>query len=200
MPRVIREIIQTVVMALLLFFTVQATIQNYRVVYASMEPTLQNDDYLLVNKLAYVQIDSARIESLLPFLELDEGKIFPFQPPQRGDVVVLTPPGSDSLRFVKRIIGMPGETIRIYQGQLYIDDQIIKESYIKEEFTGYVSDILVPKEHYFMMGDNREVSNDSRAWGPIPINDILGKAWVAYWPFPISIIKRGDAEFNQTAD
>ena len=76
---------------------------------------------------------------------------------------------------------MPGETIRIYQGQLYIDDQIIRESYIKEEFSGYVSDILVPKGHYFMMGDNRDNSQDSRFWGPLPHEYIRGRATVIYW-------------------
>jgi signal peptidase I len=200
MPRVFREVIQTIVLALLLFFAIQATVQNYRVVFASMEPTLQNEDYLLVYKLAYVQIDSDRVESLLPFLKLEEEKFFLFQPPQRGDVIVLTPPGDDSLRFVKRIVGMPGETIRIHDGQVYIDEQIIKEPYIKEEFSGYLPNIFIPDEHYFIMGDNREVSNDSRAWGTIPLDDIAGKAWISYWPSPISTIKRGNAEFNQTAN
>ena len=200
MSRVFREIIQTIVLALLLFFVIQATIQNYRVVFASMEPTLQNGDYLLVYKLAYVQIDSDRVESLLPFLKLEEAKFFPFQPPQRGDVVVLTPPGDGSLRFVKRIVGMPGETIRIHAGQVYIDEQIIKEPYIKEEFFGYLPNIFIPNEHYFVMGDNREVSNDSRAWGTVPLDDIVGKTWVSYWPSPISTIKRGNVEFNQTTD
>ncbi len=148
-------LLPAVIIAVLIhLFLAQAT----RVYGQSMEPTLHTDDRLLVEKITYR-----------------------FRPPQRGDIVVIQLyKGSQPL--IKRIVGLPGEEIAIRNGQVYINGQPLQEDYLREPTTGYLPPTRIPPMHYFVLGDNRDGSNDSRNFGPVPRDKILGRAIFRYWP------------------
>ena len=127
----------------------------------AMAPTLQDQDRLIVNKLAY---HSAR--------------------PQRGDVVMMHYPLDPSKLFVKRVIAQPGDRLNIRRGQVYLNDQPYDDSYVSPAFRGagdWGPDV-VPDGHYFVMGDRRNNSSDSRHWGFVPANLIVGKVALRWWP------------------
>ena len=181
----IRELLQTVLLALLIFVALQASIQNYRVQGSSMQPTLHEGQFLLVNRLVYSRLDKARLARFLPFVDAEtEDVVYPFHPPQRGDVVVFLFPLDPSERFVKRIIAVPGDTVEIRRGKVYVNDELLEESYIVDSSRASLERRRMTAEEYFVLGDNRLASNDSRRFGPVPLNNILGKAWITYWPFP----------------
>ena len=138
----------------------------------------------------------------LPFLD-SEGRevLYPFHPPRRGEVIVFhfcdvhcdtedasqesAGPQIPSRDFVKRIIAVPGDTVEIRRGKVYVNDELLEEPYIVD--SSRASDDgtwRMTAEEYFVLGDNRPSSNDSRRFGPVPLNNILGKAWITYWPFP----------------
>ncbi len=123
-----------------------------------MEPTLQEGQYLIVNRLSYF---------------LDE--------PERGDIIVLHFPNDRSRDFIKRIIGLPGDTVAISNGEVRVNGVLIDEPYIKDPSPNNQT-WTVPEESFFVMGDNRRNSSDSRSWSSLPEDDIIGKAWVVYWP------------------
>lgn len=160
---VIREIIETVVLTLIIFFLIQSVIRNFRVDGHSMDPNLHHGEYLIVDKISY----------RLPF---------DWRPIQRGDVVVFEAPTQPGKDFVKRIIGLPGETIEIKQGQVFINGQPLVEPYgaRKDRFSMELR--TIPEGDYFVMGDNRGNSNDSRNWGTLSFDKVVGRAWVSYWP------------------
>jgi len=140
--------------ALIHLFLAQAT----RVYGQSMEPTLHMDDRLLVEKITYR-----------------------FRPPQRGDIVVIRLwEGREPL--IKRIVGLPGEEIAIRNGRVYINGQPLEEDYLAEPTQGYLPPTRIPPMHYFVLGDNRDGSNDSRNFGPVPRDKIIGRAIFRYWP------------------
>ncbi len=180
----IRELLQTVLLALLIFVALQASIQNYRVQGSSMQPTLHEGQFLLVNRLVYSRFDKARLARFLPFVDAEtEDVVYPFHPPQRGDVVVFRFPWDPSERFVKRIIAVPGDTVEIRRGKVYVNDELLEEPYIVDSSRASLERRRMTAEEYFVLGDNRPASNDSRRFGPVPLNNILGKAWITYWPF-----------------
>ena len=160
---VIREIVETVVLTLVIFFLIQTVIRNFRVDGHSMDPNLQHGQYLVVDKISYK----------LPF---------DWREPERGDVIVFEPPTYPDKDFVKRIIGMPGEIVEIRQGQVYIDDNLLEEPFGAYVDRFSMSPQKVPTGSYFVMGDNRANSNDSRNWGALSTNRIIGRAWLSYWP------------------
>ena len=184
MRRALREILQTTLLALLLFTGLQSSIQNYRVEGSSMEPVLVSDQYLLVNKMVYYRFDKARLTRYLPFVDAGPGEVtYLFHPPQMGEVIVFRYPKDVSRNFVKRIIGMPGDTVEIRRGKVYVNGTPQEEPYVLEPSRSTMNSVTLGPEEYFVMGDNRLHSSDSREWGPVPLENIVGRAWVTYWPF-----------------
>jgi signal peptidase I len=156
----LREFIETILFTLLIYFLVRTfLIENYRVVGRSMEPTLQDDQFLVVNKLVY---------------RLHE--------PQRGDIIVFRDPRDGDRKLIKRVIGLPGEALEINNGQVFINERGLQEPYIQAMGQRSRPPIPIPADHYFVMGDNRNNSSDSRDWGTLPQSEIVGKAWFTYWP------------------
>ena len=181
--RGVREIAETIILALLIFLLVRAVVQNFQVDGGSMEPTLETGWYLLVNKAVYWEINLETVNKFLPFIEPGDDPIrYVFRGPQRGDVIVFKAPGQQR-DFIKRVIGEPGETVQIRGGIVYIDDQPLTEPYIKALPSSDFGPVVVPAECYFVMGDNRNNSSDSRGWGAVPKGNIIGQSWLTYWPF-----------------
>ncbi len=156
----LREIVETLILTIVIFLGVRVLVQNYKVEGFSMVPTLQDSQYLIVNKIG------------LHFSQL-----------QRGDIIVFRYPVDPSKSFVKRVIGLPGDTVEVKDLHVVVNNQILNEPYINGVMadTGFKK-VTVPAGDYFVMGDNRNNSSDSRAWGPLPEDDVVGKAWVSYWP------------------
>jgi signal peptidase I len=135
--------------------------QPVKVEGTSMAPLLSDQERIFINKFVYR-----------------------FEPIQRGDVVVFWYPFDHSKSFIKRVIGLPGETVEIRQGTVYVNGKIVLEPYVPPQYED-LSDFgpkLVDKDCYFVMGDHRISSNDSRVFGPVPIQNIYGRAVFAYWP------------------
>jgi signal peptidase I len=155
-----REIIETVVLTLIIFFLIRVVVQNFRIEGYSMEPTLHQDQFLIVNKFVYRWI----------------------HPPQRGDIVVFEYPQAPDRDFIKRVIGLPGEKVEVRQGRVYINDKPLEESYIASPPAYSWGPRVVSEDEYFVLGDNRNNSSDSHTWGFLPSQNIIGKAWLSYWP------------------
>ena len=192
MSHVIRELLEAVVLALLVFFVILLSVQNFRVEGSSMQPTLDSGEYLMVNKLPYFRIDMARLSRLIPFWDVErpEHKYLPLaSPPGRGDVIVFRAPPSPDRDFVKRVIGLPGERVRISGGEIFINGERLQETYLAESDLRRDMDCVpntlgcvLAEDEYFVLGDNRDHSNDSRDWGPVRLEVIVGKVWFVYWP------------------
>ena len=171
-------------MALLVFLIIQGSVRNFRVDGSSMHPTLEGGQYLLVNKLVYFQLNMARLSRIVPFWNVDESSThFAIHPPERGDVIVFRFPKDPSKDFVKRVIGLPGEVVEIMDGTVYIDGAPLDEPYLTARDSTLLQERHMGDREYFVLGDNRRSSNDSRTWGPVPEANVLGKVWVVYWPF-----------------
>ncbi len=183
--RFLREVVETVAAAAILFFVIQAMVQSYQVQGPSMEPSVHNNELLLVNKAVYFNVARSTVDLLLPFVDLQNGNdIYPFHPPRRGDIVVLRGPDGSTRDFIKRIVAIPGDTLELRRGELYVKDELVDEPYLADlDSRGSVGPIVIPPGSYYVLGDNRSVSRDSRSWGPISEEMIVGKAWIAYWPF-----------------
>lgn len=183
MKSALREIIETVLLALLIFFLMRAIVQNFKVEGSSMEPNLYNGQYLLVSKIDYFSFDMSRFAGILPFLRLQgDPLVYFFHPPQRGDVVVFRFPKEPSRDFIKRVIATPGEQVEIEAGKIYINGKLLSESYIAEGPHYTLKAQIVPPDNYFVLGDNRNNSSDSHVWGMVPSENMVGKAWLSYWP------------------
>lgn len=183
------EITETLVLALLIFLAVRTVVLNFRVDGLSMEPSLDSGQMLLVNRQIYFHFDANGVLDALPLVERDgENVVYPFHPPQRGDIVVFEPPvGRADKPYIKRVIGLPGERISIHDGGVFINGERLKEPYIGQTATSWPgrSDdfkFVIPEEHIFVLGDNRNNSTDSRSFGPVSVDEIIGKAWISYWP------------------
>lgn len=166
------DIIETVVVALSIFLIIYLFVmQPHQVNGLSMYPSFDDGEYLLTDKVSYKMHE-----------------------PQRGDVVVFRAPEATQCPegtgcdFIKRIIGLPGETVIVKDNQLFINGERLTESYLSAEVITragtYTANgpIVVPQDSYFVVGDNRNHSSDSRTWGPVPANNILGKVFFRYWP------------------
>ena len=187
MSRIARELTEAVVLALIVFLVIQGSIRNFRVEGSSMDPTLEDGQYLLVNKLVYSKIDTGRISRMIPFWNVDEPKAhFAIHPPKRGEVIVFRFPEDPSKDFVKRVIGLPGEEVELRTGTVYIDGVPLEEPYLTEWDTKTVPPALMGEKEYYVVGDNRGSSRDSRFWVKkgVPEENVVGKVWVVYWPFP----------------
>lgn len=180
----VRELVETGLMALLVFLAVRATFQNYRVHGHSMDPNLQDGEFLLVNRIEYAQINIQKLSNFVPFLSPgNDPKRDVFTSPQRGDVIILEDPRQpNGDRLVKRVIGLPGDKLEIVSGTVYINGRLLHEPYIPMPGDYTSPPIVIPENQFFVMGDNRRNSEDSRYLGLIPRDLILGKAMVAMWP------------------
>lgn len=187
--RAIREVVETILLAVAIFVIVRLVVLNFRVDGMSMSPNLDNGEMLLVNRNVYFHFDLNEVLEWVPGVDRDgEDVVYPFHPPERGDIVVFDPPLRSSKPYIKRVIGLPGEQIEIRGGHVYVDGVQLQEPYIDGETTrcgnGEVAcDFgVVPEEHIFVLGDNRNNSSDSRSFEFVHVDSIIGKAWFAYWP------------------
>ncbi|MFH1486281.1 MAG: signal peptidase I [Chloroflexota bacterium] len=179
----LREVLETVLLALVIFVLMRAVVQNFKVEGSSMEPNLHNEQYLLVNKVEYFAIEMEHVTTILPIVQWEGPPlIYVFHPPQRGDVVVFRFPKEPSRDFIKRVIATPGERVEIESGKVYIDGMLLNEDFIAEGPHYTLKEQTVPTDHYFVLGDNRNNSSDSHVWGMVPRENIVGKAWLSYWP------------------
>ena len=187
MKHAFKEILQALVIGAVVFLSVQVGIKNAVVEGSSMEPTLMDSERVLVNKLVYLRVDMQRFSGLIPFWQVEEPEYhYLFHSPRQGDVVVFrygkANPDKD---LVKRVIAVPGQTVEVRHGVVYVDGVPLDEPYVADEAAGYdtMAPLMLGPDEYFVMGDNRVASYDSRSWGALPAKSILGKAWVIYWPF-----------------
>ncbi len=187
MKSTLRDLAETVILTLVIFLLVRAVVQNFKVEGRSMEPTLQNNQYLLVNKIVYWHLDGAILSALFPGM-VDEslardGAVYPFGEPRRGDIVVFRFPRDPSRDFIKRIVAVPGDTVEIRAGRVFVNGQFIHETYVNQNGNYSWGPERISSGAYFVLGDNRNNSSDSHVWGPVPRDNIIGKAWLSYWPF-----------------
>ena len=189
MARVGREVIEAVLLAVVVFMLLQTTVRNFKVDGSSMDPTLVNGQYLLVNRLVYLRIEMDRFSSIVPFWQAEEDSVrYAIHPPERGEVIVFEFPDSipsNSKRdFVKRVIGLPGETIEVKGGVPFVDGVVLEEPYLTTKDHSNGRKVELGAGEYYVMGDNRAHSNDSRNWGAVPEENLRGKVWMIYWPAP----------------
>ena len=181
--RLARELIETFVLALLIFLVVRAALQNFRVEGSSMDPVLHDGQYLIVNKAIYTHINLDTISKFLPFIDPGDDPVrYLFRRPQRGDVIVFRFPGNPERDFIKRIIAEPGDTVEVREGTVYVNGGRLEEPYITSHPTYTYGPAEVPPKQYFVLGDNRNNSYDSHVWGFLPEENVIGQAWLSYWP------------------
>jgi signal peptidase I len=175
----LRELIETIVLSLVIFLLIRQVVQNYRIESHSMQPNFYEGEFILVNKLAY------RLGA-----------------PERGDVLVFHNPNNVEEDYIKRIIGLPGDTVDIHDGRVFINGKPLMEEYPINEIprASTYGPIVIEPDHLFVMGDNRPQSQDSRVFGQLPEDLIVGKAWVRVWPFnKFGIIQHYDLEPDATS-
>lgn len=180
----LREVVETALLAILVFLAVRASIQHYRVEGQSMDPTLEDGEFLLVNSLAYSKVDLQAIARWVPGWDPgDPAERHIFHGPERGDIVILHHPVPGQERdLVKRVVGLPGDRLRIRGGVVQINGRELIEPYVKEPWRGDLPEVTIPAGMYFVMGDNRNNSLDSRVFGPVSEDLIVGKAMASWWP------------------
>src|SRR5579859_1475447 len=163
--RLVREVIETVVLTILMFLVIRLAVQNFNIEGMSMEPSLHDKELILVDKWTYL-----------------------FHAPTRGDVVVFVAPPHPDQDYIKRIIAIPGDTLTIRDTTVIVDGVTLNETYVDPHRQGNVytykniSNMVIPPNEYFVLGDNRMGSSDSRDWGFLPRNNIIGRAALVYWP------------------
>ena len=160
---VARDILEAILLAVILFGLLQLGLQNTIVDGPSMEPNFVNQQWLLVNKLAYRRAE-----------------------PRRGDVIVFRAPDGSGKEFIKRVIALPGETVALRHGRVFIDGAEIPETWSPRRDNSAFGPYVVPPGQLFVLGDNRPNSNDSRTWVPdgsgLDRGRIIGRAWLSIWP------------------
>jgi len=189
LARVGREIIEAVLLAVVVFMLLQTTVRNFKVDGSSMDPTLENGQFLLVNRLVYLRLEMDRFSSIVPFWRAEEDLVrYAIHPPERGEVIVFEFPDKNESNprkdFVKRVIGLPGETIEVKDGVPFVDSVALEESYLATKDHSNGRKVELGAGEYYVMGDNRGHSNDSRSWGAVPEENLRGKVWMIYWPAP----------------
>jgi signal peptidase I len=163
--RLVREVIETIVLTVLMFLVIRFAVQNFNIEGHSMEPNLHDQELILVDKWTYL-----------------------FRAPARGDVIVFIAPPQPSQDYIKRVIGVPGDVITIQNTTVIVDGVALKETYVDPKNQGAtfedkpIFNMVVPPNDYFVLGDNRANSSDSRVWGFVPKQNIIGRAALVYWP------------------
>jgi signal peptidase I len=152
------DILQTILIAVVLYFLIDSFVARVRVENISMEPTLYPGEFVLVNKLAY------RLGS-----------------PHRGDIIVFHAPQNNGEDYIKRVIGIPGDTVEVRSNQVFVNGVGLEEPYLAA-VPAYSGVWVVPAESLFVLGDNRNQSSDSHSWGFVPLKDVVGAAFLVYWP------------------
>ena len=155
----LREIVETALLTAIIFLVVNMIIGRFRIESVSMLPNLVEGEYVIVDKVSYV-----------------------LHPPERGDIIVIKK--TDSPDLIKRIIGLPGETIEVHGGQTFINGTALTEPYVAHPPTYDLPPTIVEPGRFYVLGDNRSNSSDSHVFGSIPQDDIVGRAWLIYWPPP----------------
>ncbi len=176
--QVLGEIVQTVLLALVLFLVIRNFIQNYRVENISMEPNFHEGQFLIINRFAYcpgLHLD-------VPVVNLHFEKSWCLWTPRRGDVIVFHYPPDPSKDFIKRVIGLPGETVEVRNGGVYINGELMSEPFGPNPGSYSAPPVTLAPEQIYVMGDNRNSSSDSHVWGPVPMSDVVGRAVLRYWP------------------
>jgi signal peptidase I len=158
--RNLADILETLVLSVLLFVSINLVSARIRVDGASMEPTLVSGEYVVVDRVSY------RLGS-----------------PQRGDIIIFHYPLNPKEEYIKRVIGLPGDEVEIKNNAVYVNGQLLDESYLKIT-TDYAGTWRVPESRLFVLGDNRNNSSDSHDWGTVPMDYVVGKAILVYWPPP----------------
>lgn len=154
----LREIIETILLTVVIYFAVNFATGRFRIEGSSMEPSMHPNQYVLVDKISYM-----------------------LGAPQRGDVVVFNYPLATERDFIKRVIGLPGETVTVDGGVVTIDGQPLEEPYISAP-PMYANTWTLGSDEYFVLGDNRNSSSDSHSWGPLNRQYLIGRAIFVYWP------------------
>jgi len=157
--KILREVGITILIAVAVFVLLRLTVQSYTVVMSSMEPNFQEGECIMVNKVCYRSSG-----------------------PQRGEVIVFDPSFDSEYPFIKRVIGLPGETVEIKDGKVSINGTPLNEEYIMAPPNYTMPVTEVPENEYFVLGDNRNNSTDSSKGWTVPQDNIIGKAWLTYWP------------------
>ncbi|PKO21615.1 MAG: signal peptidase I [Chloroflexi bacterium HGW-Chloroflexi-1] len=156
----VRDLLETIVPAIVIALLINLFLAQSTIVYGqSMEPNLYTDQRLVIEKLSYH-----------------------LHGPQRGDVVVVRDPGGGPIPLIKRVVGLPGERVTIANGRVFVDGMRLDEPYLNQDTWGDGQSWLAPPLHIFVMGDNRSDSRDSRMFGPVEIDQVLGHAVLRYWP------------------
>lgn len=159
MKAFLRQLIITVILAIAIFFLLQITIQTSIVVGRSMEPSFQQGQRLIVNRVVYY-----------------------LHQPERGDVIVFQPPNTQGADYIKRIIALPSDTVEVKMGVVYVNGSPLDEPYIKNSPGYSLHQQKILENQYFVLGDNRNNSNDSHNGWTVPRQNIIGKAWLSIWP------------------
>lgn len=159
--RFIKDILETLVLAAVLFIGINAVSARVRVDGFSMRPTLEDGEFVLVSRMSYK-----------------------FSEYERGDIVVFHFPLDPNEELIKRVIGLPGDHVRVEGGQVFLNGQLLEEAYIAEA-PRYSGEWVVTEGFLFVLGDNRNNSNDSKDWGLLPQENVVGKAVLIYWPPPM---------------
>jgi signal peptidase I len=158
LPGLVKDVLETLLIALVLFVLINSISARIRVESVSMEPTLFRGDFVLIDRLSYW-----------------------IGEPKRGEIVVFFYPPDPSQRYIKRVIGLPGDDVEVANGVLRVNGEKLNEAYIKA-YPAYTGQWSVPENSIFVLGDNRNRSNDSHIWGMVPEENIIGRALFIYWP------------------
>ncbi len=184
MREFIRELIETLLLSLAVFLALHLSVQNFRVEGSSMVPTLIEGQYIVANKIIYSRIQSDSIARFLPFIQPsgDGASLYTFHPPQYGDIIIFNFPPNPSRDLVKRVIGLPGDVIEIRSGQVIRNGEPLDEPYVFNRDRRTLGQVEVPENSYYVLGDNRRASSDSRDWGFLSDEHVVGRGWISYWP------------------
>ena len=184
--RLLWDLLQIALLTLVVFVSARSLAQTFRVNGESMEPTFDDGQSLLINRLAYFHVDGTPLESWLPVTY--QGSVaFLFDGPRRGDVVVFQAVNERNRDYLKRIVALPGDTVLIDRGILYVNGVQVPEPYLSDATADYTyppegRPVVVPDGSYFVLGDNRRESFDSHAGWFVPVENLVGSVWLTYWP------------------
>jgi len=159
LKKILRDVGITILIAIAIFAFLRVSFQGYMVRGSCMLPGIENQDWVMVSKASYFSSD-----------------------PQHGDIIILEPPIPANHPFIKRVIAVPGDTIEVKDGKVYLNDIALTEPYVSDPPRYTLPAREIPEGEYFVLGDNRNSADDSHIWGTVPGENIIGKAWVIYWP------------------